>query len=31
MEAAAPYLVEGLAILLTFLIFYNVNKRRVRR
>lgn len=31
MEAAAPYLVEGVAILLTFLIFYGWNKRRARR
>lgn len=31
MEAAAPYLVEGLAILLTFLIFYKWGTRRSRR
>jgi hypothetical protein len=30
MEAAAPYLVEGLAITLTLLIFYRWNKRRSR-
>jgi hypothetical protein len=31
MEAAMPYLVEGLAILLTFLIFYGWGRARSGR